>query len=143
MKIKQISVFLENKSGRLAAVTQLLTEQVINIRALSIADTSDFGILRLIVDQPDTAYKALKEAGYTVSLTEVLGVEMPDRPGGLNSVLSVMEQEGINIEYLYAFIGRAGKGAIVIFRVEELDKAMAIMKSRGITLIDQDKIYHL
>jgi len=143
MKIKQISVFLENKSGRLAAVTRLLAEQVINIRALSIADTSDFGILRLIVDQPDKAYTALKEAGFTVSLTEVLGVEMPDRPGGLSNILSIMEQEGINIEYLYAFIGRAGNGAMVIFRVEELDKAMEILKSRGITVLDKEKIYHL
>lgn len=143
MKVKQISVFLENKSGRLAAVTRLLAEQVINIRALSIADTSDFGILRLIVDQPDKAYTALKESGFTVSLTEVLGVEMPDRPGGLSNILSIMEQEGINIEYLYAFIGRAGNGAMVIFRVEELDKAMEILKSRGITVLDKEKIYHL
>lgn len=142
MKIKQISVFLENKSGRLAAVTRLLAKLAINIRALSIADTSDFGILRLIVDQPDEAYKGLKEAGFTVSLTEVLGVEMPDRPGGLSSILEVMEQEGINIEYLYAFIGRAGKGAIVIFRVEEPDKAIQAMKSRGIYVLEVEKIYH-
>lgn len=143
MKIKQISVFLENKSGRLAAVTRLLAEKVINIRALSIADTTDFGILRLIVDKPDEAYRFLKEAGFTVSVTEVLGVEMPDRPGGLDSVLSVMAQEDINIEYLYAFIGRSGNGAIVIFRVEELDKALQVMKSRGINVLNADKIYNL
>jgi len=143
LKIKQISVFLENKSGRLAAVTRLLAEKVINIRALSIADTTDFGILRLIVDKPDEAYRFLKEAGFTVSVTEVLGVEMPDRPGGLDSVLSVMAQEDINIEYLYAFIGRSGNGAIVIFRVEELDKALQVMKSRGINVLNADKIYNL
>ncbi|NLW06565.1 MAG: amino acid-binding protein [Clostridia bacterium] len=143
MKIKQISVFLENKSGRLAAVTRLLAEKVINIRALSIADTTDFGILRLIVDKPDEAYRFLKEAGFTVSVTEVLGVEMPDRPGGLDSGLSVMAQEDINIEYLYAFIGRSGNGAIVIFRVEELDKALQVMKSRGINVLNADKIYNL
>ena len=143
MKIKQLSVFLENKSGRLAAVTRLLAEKDINIRALSIADTSDFGILRLIVDQPDKAYGGLKEAGFTVSLTEVLGIEMPDRPGGLNNILEIMGKAGINIEYLYAFIGRAGNGAMVIFRVEEPDKAVDIMKARGITVLDEEKIYHL
>ncbi len=142
MKIKQISVFLENKSGRLAAVTHLLAEHTINIRALSIADTSDFGILRLIVDQPGQAYAVLKEAGFTVSLTEVLGIEMPDRPGGLNSILDILVKAGINIEYLYAFIGRSSKGAIVIFRVEELDRALKIMKDSGITVLDGGKIYH-
>jgi len=143
MKIKQISVFLENKSGRLAAVTRLLAEESINIRALSIADTSDFGILRLIVDKPEKAYEALKEAGFTVSLTEVLGVEMPDKPGGLSSILTIMEDENINIEYLYALIGRAGDYAMVIFRVEELDKAMEILKNRGVSLVKEEQIYQL
>ncbi|WP_258360195.1 ACT domain-containing protein [Moorella sulfitireducens] len=143
MKIKQLSVFLENKSGRLAAVTRLLAEQGINIRALSIADTSDFGILRLIVNDPEQAYRALKEAGFTVSLTDVLGVEMPDRPGGLSNILSVLEEAGINIEYLYAFIGKGDNGALVIFRVEELDKAITILQQRGITVLEGEKIYRL
>ncbi|AKX93267.1 ACT domain-containing protein [Neomoorella thermoacetica] len=143
MKIKQISVFLENKSGRLAAVTRLLAGHGINIRALSIADTSDFGILRLIVDDPDRAYTELKGAGFTVSLTEVLGVEMPDRPGGLSNILSILEENGINIEYLYAFIGRGDNGALVIFRVEELDAAIDVLQARGITVLDGEKIYRL
>lgn len=143
MKIKQISVFLENKSGRLAAVTRLLAGRGINIRALSIADTSDFGILRLIVNDPDEAYRALKEAGFTVSLTEVLGVEMPDRPGGLSHILSLLEEADINIEYLYAFIGRGESGAMVIFRVEELDKAIAVLQQKGITVLEGEKIYRL
>lgn len=143
MKIKQISVFLENKSGRLAAVTRLLAEYGINIRALSIADTSDFGILRLIVDDPDRAYSELKGSGFTVSLTEVLGVEMPDRPGGLSNILSILEENGINIEYLYAFIGRGDNGALVIFRVEELDAAINVLQSRGITILEGEKIYRL
>ncbi|KYH31883.1 MULTISPECIES: ACT domain-containing protein [Neomoorella] len=143
MKIKQLSVFLENKSGRLAAVTRLLAGRGINIRALSIADTSDFGILRLIVNDPEQAYHALKEAGFTVSLTEVLGVEMPDRPGGLSNILSILEEAGINIEYLYAFIGKGDNGALVIFRVEELDKAIAILQRRGITILEGEKIYRL
>ncbi|BCV20432.1 ACT domain-containing protein [Moorella sp. Hama-1] len=143
MKIKQISVFLENKSGRLAAVTRLLAGQGINIRALSIADTSDFGILRLIVDNPDRAYAELKAAGFTVSLTEVLGVEMPDRPGGLSSILAILEEKGINIEYLYAFIGKGDNGALVIFRVEELDAAIEVLRARGINVLDGEKIYRL
>ncbi|MDN5325628.1 MAG: hypothetical protein PWP41_323 [Moorella sp. (in: firmicutes)] len=143
MKIKQISVFLENKSGRLAAVTRLLARHSINIRALSIADTSDFGILRLIVDDPDRAYTELKGAGFTVSLTEVLGVEMPDRPGGLSNILSILEENGINIEYLYAFIGRGDNGALVIFRVEELDAAINVLQARGIIVLDGEKIYRL
>lgn len=143
MKIKQLSVFLENKSGRLAAVTRLLAGRGINIRALSIADTSDFGILRLIVNDPEQACAALREAGFTVSLTEVLGVEMPDRPGGLSNILSILEEAGINIEYLYAFIGRGDNGALVIFRVEELDKAIAILQEKGITVLEGEKVYRL
>src|SRR5690554_1516581 len=102
MKVKQISVFLENKTGRLAAVTDTLAVNGINIRALSIADTSDFGILRLIVDQPDKAYEVLKTGEFTVSVTDVIGVEMPDQPGGLAKVLKELENAEINIEYLYA-----------------------------------------
>ncbi|MDK2821418.1 MAG: hypothetical protein PWP31_1383 [Clostridia bacterium] len=143
MKIKQISVFLENKSGRLAAVTRLLAKNDINIRALSIADTSDFGILRLIVKSPERAYKVLKESGFTVSLTEVIGVEMPDRPGGLSDVMTLLEEAGINIEYLYAFIGKGDKGATVIFRVEQLDEAIKALDTNGITVLNGEKIYNL
>jgi len=107
MKIKQISIFLENKQGRLAAVTKLLAEEGVNIRALSIADTSDFGILRLIVNEPDKAYKVLKEQGFTVSMTEVIGVAMSDEPGGLAGVMEILEKRQVNIEYLYAFVGSA------------------------------------
>jgi len=143
LKIKQLSVFLENKSGRLAAVTRELARHDINIRALSIADTSDFGILRLIVNDPEKAYRVLKNAGFTVSLTQVLGVEMPDRPGGLSRVLDILEEEGINIEYLYAFIGRGGEEALVIFRVEDLDRAIEVLQSRQIPLLTEEKAYSL
>jgi hypothetical protein len=143
MKIKQLSVFLENKSGRLAAVTRLLAAKGINIRALSIADTSDFGILRLIVNDPYAAYQALKEGGFTVSLTEVLGVEMPDRPGALSNILTHLEEAGINIEYLYAFLGKGDNGALVIFRVEDLNKAIEILSAKGVRLVDEEKIYSL
>lgn len=102
---KQISVFLENKAGRLAHVTRVLGEAGINIRALSIADTSDFGILRIIVNDPEKAYRILKEADFTVSETEVIAVQVPDSPGGLATVLEQMSDADLNIEYLYAFFG--------------------------------------
>ncbi|HOV42587.1 MAG TPA: ACT domain-containing protein, partial [Syntrophothermus lipocalidus] len=117
--VKQISVFLENKAGRLASVTRVLGDAGINIRALSIADTSDFGVLRLIVNDPDKAYRILKEAGFTVSQTDVVAVSVPDRPGGLAEILEVMAEADINIEYLYAFIGTTARNALVIFKVED------------------------
>lgn len=141
MKVNQISVFLENKSGRLAAVTDLLYRHNVNIRALSIADTSDFGILRLIVDQPQLAFNALKSEGFSVSVTEVIGVEMPDRPGGLAQVLKVLEANGFNIEYLYAFIGMSDQGALVICRVERAEEAIKCLEENGITVITGEKLY--
>lgn len=141
MKVNQISVFLENKSGRLAAVTDLLYRHNVNIRALSIADTSDFGILRIIVDQPQLAFNALKSEGFSVSVTEVIGVEMPDRPGGLARVLEVLESNGFNIEYLYAFIGMGDEGALVICRVERAEEAIKCLEENGITVITGEKLY--
>ena len=143
MKVKQISVFLENKSGRLAAVTQLFAEKNINIRALSIADTTDFGILRLIVDRPDEAYQALKENAFTVSTTEVIAVEMDDSPGGLAGILQTMEEEKINLEYLYAFIGTTSSNAMVIFRVEGIDRAIELLTSKGVKVLEGEKVYAL
>lgn len=143
MKVKQISVFLENKSGRMAAVTKLLAEIGINIRALSIADTSDFGILRLIVDQPDAAYRILKENDFTVSTTEVIAVEMPDVPGGLAGVLKVLDQEGINLEYLYAFMGCSGNSALNIFRVEQIETAIEVLLRNKIRVLSGEEVYSL
>lgn len=143
MNINQISVFLENKSGRLAAVTELLSKNNVNIRALSIADTSDFGILRLIVDQPQLAFNSLKSEGFSVSMTEVVGVEMPDKPGGLAGVLEVLNSNGFNIEYLYAFIGRGDNGALVICRVERAEEAVECLKKNGINVLTGEKLYQL
>ena len=143
MKVKQISVFLENKSGRLAEVTRILGDSHINIRALSIADTTDFGILRLIVNNPDTAYTALREGGFMVSVTEVLAVEVPDTPGGLAGVLAVMGSNSINIEYLYAFVAKASNDALVIFRVEECDRAIQVLQDNGIHVLDEGEVYAL
>jgi len=140
---KQISVFLENSSGRLAHVTRVLGDAGINIRALSIADISDFGILRLIVNDPDHAYKILKDAGFTVSETEVIAVRMPDSPGGLADVLDQISEENINIEYLYAFLGFAGGDALVIFKVEDIKKAREVFEKKNINYVEAQDLYKL
>lgn len=143
MRVKQISVFLENKSGRLAKVTETLGEHKINIRALSIADTSDFGILRLIVNKPEEAYKILKDGGFTVSATDVIAVEVADRPGGLAGVLKVLDAKGINIEYLYAFLEKSSRDALVVFRVEQVDDAIVALQGAGINILKGDNVYSL
>lgn len=140
---KQISVFLENKSGRLAHVTKVLGDAGINIRALSIADTSDFGILRLIVNDPVKAYKILKEEGFTASETEVIAVRMPDSPGGLAKVLDQMSEENLNIEYLYAFLGMSGNEALVVFKVEDIEKAKIAFNAKGINFMQEQELYQL
>ena len=141
--VKQISVFLENKSGRLVRVAQTLGEAKINIRGLSIADTSDFGILRLIVDQPDKAVTALKEKGVMATVTEVVAMEVPDKPGGLAIVLEYLDKAGINIEYLYSFVEKQGKDAIIMMRVEKIDEALEVLKKNNIPIISGDRIYQL
>lgn len=141
MKVKQISVFLENKSGRLAHVTQELGKHGINIRALSIADTTDFGILRLIVSEPEKAWQILKEAEYTVSETEIIAVQVPDKPGGLGEILQILENLKINIEYMYAFVGKSGGDAVVVFRVEKIDYAIESLQKVGIKLLTGNEVY--
>ena len=141
MRVKQISVFLENKSGRLAKVTEILGEKGINIRALSIADTSDFGILRLIVNKPDDAYQILKNGGFTVSTTDVIAVEVEDKPGGLGNVLRILDDKGINIEYLYAFLEKSSQDALVVFRVEQVDEAIVVLGAAGINVLKGDEVY--
>jgi hypothetical protein len=143
VKVKQISVFLENKSGRLAEVTRTLGKNHINIRALSIADTTDFGILRLIVNLPEDANRILREEGFMVSETEVIAVDVPDRPGGLADVLETLGLAGVNIEYLYAFIGQTAQEALVIFRVEDCDAAMAALREKNIRVLDGKEVYDL
>jgi hypothetical protein len=143
VKVKQISVFLENKSGRLAEVTRVLGDNSINIRALSIADTTDFGILRLIVNKPEEANEVLKQEGFMVSETEVIAVEVPDYPGGLAGVLLDLGEAGINIEYLYAFIGRSAGNALVVFRVEDCESAIRALNSKNIRVLGGEEVYAL
>jgi len=143
MKIKQISLFLENKAGRLVRVTEILAQHQINIRALSLADTSDFGILRLIVNNPELAYQVLKAAGFAVSITEVLAVEIDDTPGGLNTSLAALQDAGLNIEYVYAFVEKATDKAVVVFRVEEPDRAIEALAAAGINTLRGEEVYNL
>jgi hypothetical protein len=143
MKVEQISIFIENKSGRLAEITRILGDAGINIRALSLADTSDFGILRLIVNDVETAKAVLKEKGFTVSKTEVVAVEVPDRPGGLSLLLQTLDADLINVEYMYAFVERCGGNAVIIFRFDETDKAIGALKDSGFTILEGERLYSL
>jgi len=143
MKVEQISIFLENKSGRLAEVTELLAKSGINIRALSLADTADFGILRLILNDLEKAKKVLKENGFTVGKTEVIAVEVPDRPGGLAGILNALQGEGINVEYMYAFVQKSGENAIIIFRFDDLEKAIAALQKAGVRILKGEEVYAL
>ena len=141
MAIKQISVFVENKPGRLAEITELLAKNNIDIRALSIADTTDFGILRLIVNDPDSTVQILKNDGMTVSATEVLGVAIPDVPGGFAKAIRTITDKGISLEYAYAFITPKSGSAYVIIRVENNELATEALNDAGIKIIEQGEIF--
>lgn len=141
--IRQVSVFIENKEGRLSKVLRILGDKGINIRALSLADTNNFGVLRLIVNESSQAVKALQEAGFRVSETEVLAVEVPDEPGGLAQVLEKVALAKINIEYMYAFLARKTDNAIVIFRISEPQKAIDKLKECGVQIIDNEILTYL
>ena len=141
MKVEQIAIFLENRSGRLAEITGILAETGINIRALSLADTADFGILRLIVNDTEKAKQILKENGFTVGTTEVLVVEVPDHPGGLASTLQVIKEAELNVEYMYAFAQRSGDTGLIIFRFDEVDEAIAVMQKAGLRILTGEEVY--
>ena len=143
MAVKQISVFVENKHGRLAEITGLLTDHGIDIRALSIADTTDYGILRLIVDKPDEAKKALQDEGFTVSLTNVIAVAIDDTPGALAKVVKVLCDRDIGIEYVYAFLNPNHGSACVILRVEDNESACKVLCESGIRLMSDEDVYSL
>jgi hypothetical protein len=143
MKVEQISIFIENKSGRLAEIARILGNSGINIRALSLADTTDFGILRLIVNDREKAKQVLKEKGFTVSKTEVVAVEVPDRPGGLSEILQTLDSESINVEYMYAFVERCGENAVIIFRFDETEKAIQMLINKGFNVLEGERLYSM
>jgi hypothetical protein len=139
--VEQISIFLENKAGRLADVTRILAEANVNIRALSLADTSDFGILRLIVNDNNKAKEQLKKAGFTVGKTDVVAVEVEDQPGGLAYILRILHKANVNVEYMYAFVQQSGANAVLIFRFDNLDEAIRILKDNNVRVIKGEKLY--
>ena len=143
MTIKQLSVFVENKPGKLAEFTKLLSEHGIDMRALSIAETPDFGILRVIVDDPYQTTCVLKDADYIFSITPVIAVAIPDEPGSLSLIVDILGAGGINVEYTYAFITRNKDLAYMIFRVENNEKAIDVLTKNGVKLVAEDELYDL
>lgn len=143
MTVKQMSIFLENKTNQLAELTNILNTNGIDMQALALAETTDFGILRLIVNDTYAASCLLKDNGYVFSITPVLAVAIPDEPGGLSKVLNVLGKNEINIEYAYAFTSRVKDVAYMIFRVEDNDKARDILSKNGISLLSQEKLNEL
>ena len=143
MAIKQLTVFVRNKKGTVAQVTDILSKNNVNLRALSIAETRDFGILRMIVNDEIKAEKALSESGYLIKAIDVVGVKVGDEPGKLTEVLGVLDRANINVEYLYAFMARTDKHAYVVLRVEDNEIAESLMKNAGIKIITEADIAKL
>lgn len=141
--MKQISIFLENKKGRLWKALTILKDAGINIRALSIADTSEFGILRLIVPDPQKAKTALEKENFVVKINEVIAVEVDDEPGGLEKILEYLNKADLNVEYIYAFVEKKGKKAIVVIRTEDIDAGIKVLENEGATILSNKEVYEL
>lgn len=141
--VEQISVFLENRSGRLAEVTRVLAEQAINIRALSLADTSDFGILRLIVSDFTRAQAVLQQSGFTTGRTEVIAVAVADNPGGLYTILDMFTDRDINVEYMYAFTQQTSQEAVLVFRFDRTQAAFEVFEEHGVRTVSGQELDHI
>lgn len=141
MKIRQISMFLENKPGRISEPCKVLAKNNINIVTLSLADTQQFGILRLIIQDWEKAKEVLEKEGFIVNITEVVATEVEDKPGGLAKILEVIENEGLNIEYMYAFTFRSGDKAVIVFRFDQPDHAIKALQAKGINVLDSVQLY--
>jgi hypothetical protein len=143
MKINQISVFLENTKGRLFEVCSILGRHKINMRALTIAESQDFGVLRIVVDKPEEAVKILRENGFVTNLTDIVAVEVDDQPGGLAYILQVLSEQGINVEYMYGFLEKASDKALLVFRFDDPDKAISVLVKHNIRVIKKEEIINL
>lgn len=141
MKIKQLSIFLENKKGRMRKALDVLANNDINIRAMSIADVSDFGILRLIVPVPERATEILEENNFLVKVGDVIAVEMSDKPGGLNAILEILDEANINLDYLYAFVDEKEEKAIVLLHPEDVDGSIEALAEGGAKIIPPEEVY--
>ena len=143
MKIKQLSIFLQNRMGSLSKPLEVLTENEINIKAMCMADTSEFGILRLVVDNPEKGQEILSENNFLVKITEIIGVEMNDTPGGLTTVLKVIKDNGIDLEYLYAFThDKVGK-AILLIHADNIDELISVLQDNNIVIVPSEEAYNL
>ena len=138
--LKQLSMFIENKPGRLANLCRIMAQEGINIRALSIADATDFGVVRMIVDHPDLAEEKLKARGILVSITDVIGIKVPDRPGGLADALDLLGKENVSVEYMYAFVGKSGDQAMVILRLNDNAKGIEAVRKYKIELMTPEEV---
>ena len=143
MKIKQLSIFLQNKMGSLAKPLEVLTVADVNIRAMCMADTSEFGILRLVVDNPEKGKEALEQNNFLVKMTEIIGVEMNDAPGGLTSVLKIIRDNNIDLEYLYAFTHDIADKAILLLHSSDFDKLIEVLENNNITIVKSEEVYNL
>ena len=143
MKIKQLSIFLQNKMGSLAKPLEVLTVADVNIRAMCMADTSEFGILRLVVDDPEKGKEALEQNNFLVKMTEIIGVEMNDAPGGLTSVLKTIRDNNIDLEYLYAFTHDKADKAILLLHSSDIDKLIEVLENNNITIVKSEEVYNL
>lgn len=143
MQAEQISIFLENRAGRISDVTGILSDADVNIRALALADTSDFGVLRLIVDNNEKAEQALKNGGFTVRKTTVVAVGVDDQPGGLHNILEILKKNKINVEYMYAFVQQSGNKAIMIFKFDQPEQAISALEKNQATVINGAELYTL
>ena len=141
MKLKQLSVFLENKPGRLRELCALLAENQINIVTLSLADTEQFGILRLIVKEHDQAKSLLENHGFVAKLTDVIAIEVPDQPGGLSKILQIEEESGISVEYMYAFTIKSGENAVLLFRFDDMEKAVTALQTAGLSILSSADLH--
>ena len=141
MGVEQLSIFLENKSGGLADVLDVIARHGVNLRALALADEADFGILRIIVDDTEKALEALRSGGCVARRTQVVAVEVPDRPGGLATVLRSLKGSGINVEYMYAFPRKSGEAAVVVFRFEEIDEATKVLVDAGARVLEANEVH--
>jgi hypothetical protein len=140
MEIKQISLFVENRPGRMAKVAKTLSDAGVNIRALTIAEAGDFGVIRMVVDDPEKGYKVLKESAFTVSMTDVLVVEMKDTPGGLYEIVNTLGQSTVNVDYAYAFVTAKAEKAMLILRVDDIAKARSVLSDMGVKIATKEQI---
>ncbi len=143
MAIRQISVFCENRKGKLAQITKILADAKIDIRAFSIADTTDFGILRLIVNDPQKALDTLSEHDVVVSTTQVIAVRISDQPGAMHNVLSLLDEHGVDVEYAYAFLTRKCSDAFVILRIDDVPGAVQTLQAAGVQIVGEDEVYSI